>query len=337
MFSSFTVLLSIAGMAMLSAGSLAYAFLYGRIQNENRIQQRLGFVQGENIGDSTAGPRTRTGADAAKRRKSVQDSLNELDLKQKALAKRSSSPPLMLRIEQAGLTWTRRTFLIVSIVSGITIALITKVAGAPIWAAAAFGVAGLLGVPRWYVNFRRKRRLKKFLSEFANAMDVIVRGVKAGLPLNDCIKIIANEAAEPVKSEFRHIMETQAMGVPLPEAVAKLRERVPEPEASFFSIVISIQSRAGGNLSEALGNLSRVLRERKRMKGKIAAMSGEAKASAAIIGALPVIVMALVYVTSPGYISLLFTTQLGNVIMGCSAIWMFLGVLVMRKMINFDY
>jgi tight adherence protein B len=132
-------------------------------------------------------------------------------------------------------------------------------------------------------------------------------------------------------------METQAMGVPLPEAVAKLPERVPEPEASFFSIVISIQSRAGGNLSEALGNLSRVLRERKRMKGKIAAMSGEAKASAAIIGALPVIVMALVYVTSPGYISLLFTTQLGNVIMGCSAIWMFLGVLVMRKMINFDY
>src|SRR6202030_1077265 len=111
------------------------------------------------------------------------------------------------------------------------------------WAAAAFGVAGLLGVPRWYVNFRRKRRLKKFLSEFANAMDVIVRGVKAGLPLNDCIKIIANEAAEPVKSEFRHIMETQAMGVPLPEAVAKLPERVPEPEASFFSIVISIQSR----------------------------------------------------------------------------------------------
>jgi tight adherence protein B len=168
-------------------------------------------------------------------------------------------------------------------------------------------------------------------------MDVIVRGVKAGLPLNDCIKIIANEAAEPVKGEFRTIMETQAMGVPLPEAVAKLPERVPVPETSFFAIVIAIQARAGGNLSEALGNLSRVLRDRKRMKGKISAMSQEAKASAAIIGALPVIVMVLVYITSPNYIMLLFITQMGNVILGAAAIWMTLGMLVMKKMINFDY
>jgi tight adherence protein B len=209
--------------------------------------------------------------------------------------------------------------------------------GAPIYAALAFGVAGVFGLPRWYINFRRKRRFKKFLNEFANATDVIVRGVKAGLPLNDCIKIIANESAEPVKSEFRAIMETQAMGVPLPDAVAKLPERIPVPEASFFAIVIAIQARAGGNLAEALGNLSRVLRDRKRMQGKIVAMSQEAKASAAIIGALPVIVMVLVYITSPAYIMLLFITQIGNVILGCAAIWMALGVIVMRKMINFDY
>jgi tight adherence protein B len=335
MFGSLTVLLSIAGLAMLSAGSLAYAFLYGRIQNENRTAQRLGLVQGENTGET--GLRGRANIDAAKRRKSVQDSLNELDLKQKARAKRSNAPPLRLRIEHAGLHWSRRTFLIISIACGVLIALGTKLAGAPMWAAAAFGVAGLLGAPRWYINFRRGRRFKKFLLEFANAMDVIVRGVKAGLPLNDCIKIVANEAAEPVRSEFRHIMETQTMGVPLPEAVGKLPERVPVPETSFFAIVIAIQQRAGGNLSEALGNLSRVLRERKRMQGKIIAMSGEAKASAAIIGALPVIVMALVFLTSPNYISLLFSTQIGNVILGCSAIWMFMGVLVMRKMINFDY
>jgi tight adherence protein B len=335
MFSSMTILLSIGGLAMLSAGSLAYAFLYGRIQNENRIQQRLGLVQGENTGDT--GPRGRVTVDAAKRRKSVQDTLNEIDLKQKARAKRSSAPPLLLRMQQAGLRWSRRTFLIVSIVCGLVVFVGALVATGVIWAAAALAIAGLFGIPRWYVNFRRKRRFKKFLLEFANAMDVIVRGVKAGLPLNDCIRIIANEAVEPVKSEFRQIMETQSMGVPLPDAVGKMHERVPVSEVSFFGIVISIQSRAGGNLSEALGNLSRVLRERKRMSGKIAAMSGEAKASAGIIGALPVIVMVLVFITSPGYISLLFTTQLGNVILGCSAIWMFFGVLVMRKMINFDY
>jgi tight adherence protein B len=195
----------------------------------------------------------------------------------------------------------------------------------------------LLGVPRWVVNFLRKRRMAKFLDEFANASDVIVRGVKAGLPLNDCIKIIANEAAEPVRSEFRHIVETQALGVPLADAVAKLPERVPVPEANFFAIVVAVQARAGGNLSEALGNLSRVLRDRRKMKGKIGAMSMEAKASAAIIGALPIVVMILVYITSPNYIMLLFTEQLGNVILGASAVWMTMGILVMRRMINFDF
>jgi tight adherence protein B len=334
MFGSFTVLIAVAGLAALSAGSLAYVFLYGRIESENRAEQRIGLVQGQNTGDTQ---RARGVVDAARRRKSVQDTLKEVEEKQKAKAKSSNSPPLKLRMEQAGLAWTKRTFFIISLVLGVIIAFAVWLAGAPVWAAAALGLAGLLGAPRWYVNFRRKRRLKKFLDEFANAMDVIVRGVKSGLPLNDCIKIIANEAAEPVKSEFRFIIETQSLGVPLAEAVAKLAERVPVPESSFFAIVIAIQQRAGGNLSEALGNLSRVLRDRKRMKGKIGAMSQEAKASAGIIGALPVVVMVLVYLSSPKYIMLLFTEQLGNVILGASAIWMFLGILVMRKMINFDY
>jgi tight adherence protein B len=281
--------------------------------------------------------RSNTAGDAARRRKSVQDTLRELEEKQKARSKRTKSPPLLLRMEQAGLSWSRRTFLFISLGCGLVIFFAVWVVGAPIYAAAAFGVTGLLGLPRWVVNFLRKRRMNAFLEEFANASDVIVRGVKAGLPLNDCIKIIANEAAEPVRSEFRHITETQAMGVSLGDAVARLPERVPVPEANFFAIVVSIQQRAGGNLSEALGNLSRVLRERRKMKGKINAMSMEAKASAAIIGALPPVVMILVYITSPAYITLLFTEQLGNVILGASAIWMTIGILVMRRMINFDF
>ena len=136
-----------------------------------------------------------------------------------------------------------------------------------------------------------------------------MRGIKAGLPLLDSLRIIAIEAPEPVKSEFRAIVETQAIGMPLGDACAKLYERMPLPEANFFGIVISIQQKAGGNLSEALGNLSRVLRDRKKMKAKIQAMSMEAKASAAIIGALPIVVMALVYLTSPDYISLLWTDR----------------------------
>jgi tight adherence protein B len=161
--------------------------------------------------------------------------------------------------------------------------------------------------------------------------------VKSGLPLNDCIRVIANEAAEPVKSEFRTIIEAQSLGITLADAINKLHDRVPVPEASFFGIVVAIQQRAGGNLSEALGNLSRVLRERKKMKGKIGAMAMEAKASAWIIGSLPIVVMVLVFLTSPNYIMLLFTEPLGRVILGVSAVWMLTGVFVMRRMINFDF
>ena len=172
---------------------------------------------------------------------------------------------------------------------------------------------------------------------FPDAVDVIVRGIKAGLPLLDSLKLIAQDAEEPVRSEFRAIIETQTIGMPIGEAVLKLYDSISVPEANFFGIVVSIQQRAGGNLSEALGNLSRVLRDRKKMKAKIQAMSQEAKASAAIIGALPLAVMTLVWLTSPDYIDLLFTDPFGHVMLACSAAWMLCGVLVMRKMINFDF
>jgi tight adherence protein B len=199
------------------------------------------------------------------------------------------------------------------------------------------GFAGAFGLPYWLLSFLKKRRENKFLNGFPDAVDVIVRGVKAGLPLLDCLKMITVDSAEPVKSEFRAIVETQAIGMPLGEAVGKLYENMPVPEANFFGIVISIQQKAGGNLSEALGNLSRVLRDRKKMKAKIQAMSQEAKASAAIIGSLPLAVMTLVGITSPQYIALLWTEPLGNLMLAGSAVWMFMGVMVMKKMINFDF
>jgi tight adherence protein B len=192
-------------------------------------------------------------------------------------------------------------------------------------------------MPRWILSYLRKRRENKFLDAFPDAVDIVVRGVKAGLPLLDCLKMITMEAPEPLKSEFRAIIETQAIGMPLGEACAKLYEQMPLPEANFFGIVVSIQQRSGGNLAEALGNLSRVLRDRKKMKAKIQAMSMEAKASAGIIGSLPIAVMLLVYVTSPQYMSILWTEPMGRMMMGASVIWMSLGVGVMKKMINFDF
>ena len=182
-----------------------------------------------------------------------------------------------------------------------------------------------------------KRRQDKFLVEFANAIDIIVRGIKSGLPLSDCLQIIATELPEPVKSEFIDIVEQQKVGVPLARAFDRVFERMPLQEVSFFSIVIAIQSQTGGNLAEALGNLSQVLRDRYRLAAKVKAYSAESKTSALIIGSLPPLATVLIYFVSPDYMGLLFSEQFGNVLLICCGVWMLIGVLVMRKMINFDF
>jgi tight adherence protein B len=250
---------------------------------------------------------------------------------------KAKSPPLSVRIGQAGLSWSKQKFLVISGVLGVLGFLVALGLNAGLLGAAGMAFAGAFGLPRWLLKFLKKRREAQFLKHFPDAVDVIVRGIKAGLPLLDSIRVITNDSPEPVCSEFRAIVETQGFGLPLGEACIKLYERIPVAEANFFGIVISIQQKAGGNLSEALGNLSRVLRDRKKMKAKIQAMSMEAKASAAIIGSLPPAVMTLVYLTSPHYIELLWTESLGRMLLAASAAWMFFGVMVMRKMINFDF
>ncbi|MGE0514442.1 MAG: type II secretion system F family protein, partial [Hyphomicrobiaceae bacterium] len=206
----------------------------------------------------------------------------------------------------------------------------------PLISLAAVFVGGL-GLPRWVLSFLTKRRQKKFTAEFANAIDVIVRGVKSGLPLNECLGIIARESPSPIREEFQDIVEQSRVGVPLQECFERTMQRMPLAEVKFFAIVIGIQQQAGGNLSEALGNLSGVLRDRKKLSMKVSALSAEAKASAAVLGALPFIVMTMVYLTTPKYIMLLVHTKTGNFMLMAAAFWMTCGILVMRKMINFKY
>jgi tight adherence protein B len=308
-------------------GGVVYVFLYPMLSGERKAEARLQSVaKTEPLARATRGPQK-------SRRDTVEATLKDLEERHK----KSKSAPLSVRIAQAGLSWSKRQFAFISAGMGVVAFVVSSFFGTGLIIAAAIGFAGAFGVPRWLLSFLKKRREKKFLDGFPDAVDVIVRGVKAGLPLLDCIKMIATEAPEPLKSEFRVILETQAIGMPLGEACGKLYERTPLPEANFFGIVVAIQQKAGGNLSEALGNLSRVLRDRKKMKAKIQAMSQEAKASAGIIGALPIAVMTLVYLTSPQYISLLFTTSIGHMMLAASAVWMATGVMVMKKMINFDF
>lgn len=333
LFGPGVTVIALAVLAMLSAGGVAFALLYRKVRVGPADRRR------EAIADRSVAATMRSqGADQAiKRRRAVQETLRDLETREKARSKHRNSPPLDLRLEQAGLAWTRRTFFTFGAVAGLVVAMLAWFLGLPLYAVPLLAFAGALGLPFWIVNRMRKRRMKKFLIAFPGAVDIIVRGIKAGLPLNDCLRIIANEAQEPVRTEFKLIHERQAMGQSLGDAITRLPERVPNAEANFFTIVIAMQQRTGGNLAEALANLSTVLRERAKMRGKIKAMSSEAKASAYIIGALPVIVMALVYITSPDYIVPLFTDSIGHVILGASAIWMLIGIFVMRRMINFDF
>jgi len=267
------------------------------------------------------------------RRKQVQDTIRDIEAKQKA-KKRVS---LRMKLLRAGLNVKPKVYYIFCVITGFLGGFIILLSGlSPIIALLAAFACGF-GLPRWLLARRIQSRQAKFLTEFANAIDIIVRGIKSGLPLSDCMQVIASESPEPVRTEFVELVEQQKVGVPLQRAFERMHDRMPLPEVSFFAIVVAIQAQTGGNLAEALGNLSGVLRDRYRLQSKVRALSAEAKASAVIIGALPPLVMGVVYMTSPDYISLLWTDQLGKIMLGAGAVWMLLGILVMRKMINFEY
>lgn len=336
MFGIDTTVLAFIVLAGFSAGAMAYAFLFTRIGNEKQAGKRLEVIKTAETDRSVVKASRDRAAEAVKRRKSLQDTLKQLDEKQKSNDRNVKKPPLKVQIRQAGMTVTIERFYIYSAVCGLVLTGLLFFVGAPLFVLPGALLAGAFGLPRWFVSFRRSRRVKAFLEEFPNALDIIVRAVKSGLPLNDAIRLIANESPEPVRSEFRRIVDSQQMGMSIPDATMRMSETMPCTEAGFFGIVIQIQSQAGGNLSEALGNLSRVLRDRKKMKAKVQALSMEAKASAVIIGALPFVVAFLVYLSSPNYIMPLFTTSVGNLILGCSGVWMSIGIVVMRKMMNFE-
>ncbi len=268
------------------------------------------------------------------RRKKVQDALNKVDQKTKEIKQRKKKVTLEQKLEQAGLSFGPREFYIGSAVSAVTLGFIGLISGQQLAITVALLFIGGFGLPNWFIGFAISRRRKKFVDEFSNAIDVIVRGVKSGLPVNECLKIIAAEAPKPVNEEFHQLVEGFRIGLTLEQGMTRMYERMPLQEVSFFGIVLMIQQKTGGNLAEALNNLAGVLRGRKLMEGKIKALSAEAKASAMIIGALPFLVMGAVKVASPDYLTPLFTTPQGNFILIGAGLWMATGIFVMKQMMQ---
>ncbi len=248
--------LALAFLAFTAIGGIAWVFIYPMLSGEKKAESRRA---------SIARPEPAAARQADKnqrsRREQVEGSLKDLE----ARRLKEKSVPLSTRITQAGLEWSTQKFWIISgILAVVAFGLAFSIGGGLLGGVGmAFGAG--FGLPRWMLGYLKKKREAAFLKALPDAVDVIVRGIKAGLPLFESIKVVAADAPEPLKSEFLAIIETQTIGMPLGEACARLYDRMPVPEANFFGIVIAIQQKSGGNLSEALGNLSRVLRDRKKM------------------------------------------------------------------------
>ena len=315
------------GLMMLAASGVFYVFVYPHLSGQVAAEKRQAqFKQGK-----TAKRTNERVVDQNKRRQQIMESVKDIEGANK------KKNTLANKLVQAGLSMDVKKFTMFSALLGLMIAFGTFVVNQNPLVALGAGVVAGLGLPRWILGFLIRRRLSKFLQEFPVAIEIIIRGVKAGLPLGQCLQVIAAEASEPVKSEFRRIVESQSIGLSVGEAIERLPESMQVAEASFFSIVVNLQQKTGGNLAESLQNLARVLRDRRKMRLKVAALSSEAKASAWIIASLPFAVGGLVYMTAPDYIGLLFYTQTGHIVMGVSACWMAIGVFIMKRMINFDF
>lgn len=319
------LLLVAAGGAGVASYVIAYPFLTG----ERRADQRIQGIAKSKANKAGAN----RGEEGQSRRKQVQDTLKEIERKQKA----KNRVTMRLCLLRAGLDVTPQQFYIASTITGAVGFVSAIIGGVSMPVAALIGFTAAFGLPRWLLGYLAKRRQGKFMAEFANALDIIVRGVKSGLPLGECLEIIARESPEPIRTEFADLVESQRLGMTLADCFDRMMERTPLPEVNFFAIVIAIQQQAGGNLAEALGNLSGVLRSRTMLRAKVKALSAEAKASAAILAAMPFVIIFMVYLTSPDYIELLFTEKMGHILLTAAGIWMSIGLLVMRQMINFKY
>lgn len=302
----------------------------------DRAEQRLKSVSGSRGAMAaqvrSAGGRLMEGSRGS-RRKQVQDTLKQIELKQAEQQKRMT---LRTLIDQTGLSLDVRTFWMISAAIGLVLAAVPLIFGFPWYLCLTSGFVGLFGLPRWFLGYVRKRRLEKFLHDLPDSLDMMVRGLRAGLPLSDAMKIISSETPPPIGPEFWEVVEGQRVGITIEQGLERMAERVPLQEVNFLAIVLNVQAKTGGNLTETLGNLSKVLRDRRKMKGRIRAASQEAKSSAMIIGAMPILIMSAVAFLNPKYLEPLFTTYPGNMLLGFCVIWMLTGIFVMRRMINFD-
>ncbi len=303
-------------------------FMRMNTQAEER-RRRLEVIAGKSVssGDGTAKKNVQDErrAEIAKKLKEQGDGDDD--------KKRANS--LVYKIGQAGLKVSVQKFLVVSFAFAAVLTLFCLLLKVNVLALPAIFITAALGIPRMVLGFLSRRRQKKFLEEFADALEAMVRLLKAGMPVSEAISMVAREYTGPVGEEMARIYDEQKIGVPLPEAAQNATKRMPLTEMQMFATGLSIQAQTGASLSEVLTNLANVIRARFKLKRKVKALSSEAKASAMIIGSLPVFVSGGIYAINPEYLMPLFTEPMGKAMLGGALFWMGLGIVVMKIMINF--
>jgi tight adherence protein B len=243
---------------------------------------------------------------------------------------------LALRLHRTGMDWTLNQYIYASLALALTVAVLVflKTHAALLAIAAGLLIGG--GVPHMAVGMMINRRILAFIARFPDAIELLVRGLRSGLPVTETLGVVSAELPGPVGEEFKLITERIKIGKTMDEALQDTADRLGIPEFQFFCITLAIQRETGGNLAETLSNLAEVLRKRQQMKLKIRAMSSESKASAYIVGALPFVVFTLLWTINPGYIGHFFTDQRLIVAGLGGLVWMSIGAFIMAKMVSFE-
>lgn len=243
---------------------------------------------------------------------------------------------LQKRLNMTGKSWTLSQYGMATLGLLVVTGGLLFLNGAPIWLALFLGLFVGVGLPHKVVSFFIGRRIAKFTAKFPDAIELLVRGLRSGLPITETMSVVGQEVDGPVGEEFRSVSDKMKIGRTLDAALQETADRLGTPEFQFFTITIAIQRETGGNLAETLANLADVLRKRSQMKLKIKAMSSESKASALIVGSLPFIVFTLVWFINNNYMANFFKDERLMVAGGGGLIWMGLGAFIMAKMVNFE-
>ncbi len=319
-----TLIISLA-IFMVLGGIICALILNQQAQRKKRL---MSVVRGEAI--ATNNKKSKISAQD-QRRSDLAKKLKESETNKP----KKTGSTLREKIMQAGVSISTKQFWLFSVLSCFVVTGLAKILGAGSFVVAMACIVGLLGLPRFVLRVLAKKRQKAFMQDFPDALESMMRLLKAGMPVSEAIKMVGREFTGPMGEIMQRVYDQQKIGVPLPEAVLDAAKRMPLTEMQMFATAIAIQTQTGSSLSEVLKNLAAVIRSRFKLKRKVQALSSEAKASAMIIGALPVVVAGGMYFINREYIEVLFIDPTGKFLLGCAVGWMMVGVLVMRQMINF--